>query len=290
MAQKHRKKRWSIQDRMSVLIFLLMSGVLVLCVGMGINHAVEKTTNSGDLHISFEEYEREELALDSSTENVLYETATEQPDVEVVADNQPKATDTGSSYDRTEELDIPDAEFPYYIKVNRKANCVTAYTLDDNGSYTVPAKAMVCSVGLNDNTPTGIFRTSTKYTWRELYGNVYGQYAYRIHNSIMFHSVPYYSPNKDDLETEEYNKLGEAASLGCIRLSVIDAKWLVDNCPEGTVVEIYDDDNPGPLGKPSARTIAVGSRNAGWDPTDPDEDNPWKKDGGDVIEKTAEAK
>lgn len=69
---------------------------------------------------------------------------------------------------------------PYYIKVNRLANVVTIYTQDDEGFYTIPYKAMVCSVGLNDGTPVGTFRTSTKYRWRALFGNVYGQYAYRI--------------------------------------------------------------------------------------------------------------
>lgn len=284
MARKQKKKRWSIQDRMSLLIFFLMSGTLVFCVGLGIYQTVEKATNSGELNISFEEYEKEELALDSSTENVLYEKTTEEPDV--IVEEQPAKDEEENKFDRTDEVEIPDVDYPYYIKVNRQENCVTVYTLDDNDEYTVPVKAMVCSVGLNNNTPIGVFQTSTKYTWRELFGNVYGQYAYRIHNSIMFHSVPYFTPNKDDLETEEYNKLGEAASLGCVRLAVVDAKWLVDNCPEGTTVEIYDDDDPGPLGKPEALTIDVASENAGWDPTDPDKKNPWKTAGSALAEET----
>ena len=190
-----------------------------------------------------------------------------------------------SQYDLTDVIEVPDVEYPYYIKVNRQANCVTVYTLDEDGEYTVPIKAMVCSVGLNDATPLGVYTTSDKYEWRALYGDVYGQYAYRIHGSIMFHSVPYYTTNKDDLETEEYNKLGEAASLGCIRLSCADAKWLVDNCPSGTTVEIYDDEDPGPLGKPTAITIDLDSPYAGWDPTDPDPDNPWNA-GSDTTEET----
>ncbi len=164
---------------------------------------------------------------------------------------------------------------PYYIKVNRVQNVVTIYMLDENGYYTKPIKAMVCSVGMNDGTPTGTFETSGKYEWCSLVGGVYGQYAYRIQGQIMFHSVPYYSMNKSKLETEEYNKLGEAASLGCVRLSVADAKWIYDNCPRGTIVTIYDSDYPGPLGKPVAETIDVDEERAGWDPTDPDEDNPW---------------
>ena len=59
-------------------------------------------------------------------------------------------------------------------------------------------------------------------------------------------------------------------------MAVEDAKWIYDNCGKGTIVEIYDDaSNPGPLGKPDAIKVTDGSPYAGWDPTDPDTDNPW---------------
>ncbi|MCM1495202.1 MAG: L,D-transpeptidase family protein [Bacteroides sp.] len=166
---------------------------------------------------------------------------------------------------------------PYYIKVNRLRNTVTIYGLDSKGYYTVPIKAMICSVGEDDGTPLGTFQTSDRHPWCALVGNVYGQYAYRISGPIMFHSVPYYSMNKDDLETEEYNKLGEAASLGCVRLSVSDAKWIYDNCPAGTIVTIYDNEYAGPLGKPSAEVLDVKDERSVWDPTDPDTENPWNE-------------
>ena len=57
----------------------------------------------------------------------------------------------------------------------------------------------------------------------------------------------------------------------CVR----DVKWIYDNCPSGTGVTIYDDAvNPGPLGKPDSIKISEDSAYAGWDPTDPDENNP----------------
>lgn len=164
---------------------------------------------------------------------------------------------------------------PYYIKVNRSQNVVTVYALDEDGRYTVPVRAFVCSVGKNNATPTGTFRTSDKHEWSALVGGVYGQYAYRIDGHIMFHSVPYYSRNKGNLESEEYNKLGTAASLGCVRMAVQDVKWIYENCPSGTLVTIYDSDYPGPLGKPAAETIDLADDRSGWDPTDPDTDNPW---------------
>ena len=166
-------------------------------------------------------------------------------------------------------------EYPYYIRINRALNTVTIYEMDDDGYYTLPAMAFVCSTG--DATPLGTYNTTDKYRWRELFGNVYGQYATRIVDHILFHSVPYFTEDQSDLEYEEYNKLGTAASMGCIRLCVRDVKWIYDNCPSGTMVEIYDDfESPGPLGKPDSIIIDLNDERKGWDPTDPDPANPWR--------------
>lgn len=163
---------------------------------------------------------------------------------------------------------------PYLIKVNRACNTVTVYEKDSKGKYTVPAKAMVCSVGTGTRTITGTFNTKEKYRWKLLNGNVWGQYATRIVGGILFHSVYYYGYcDPATLSTKEYNKLGTAASQGCIRLTVADAKWIYDNCPIGTQVIVYDDKkNPGPLGKPESIILPS---NVKWDPTDPNEKNPY---------------
>ncbi len=164
----------------------------------------------------------------------------------------------------------------YYIKVNYQANTVTVYVKDENGNYTVPYKVMVCSTG-SDTPTSGVYKMSDKYTWRLLFGDVYGQYACRITGHILFHSVPYLQQSPDTLEYLEYDKLGTSASAGCIRLTVKDAKWIYDNCAKGTQVEFYGSSDPGPLGKPSAQKIANEDDSVrNWDPTDPNSNNPWK--------------
>ena len=246
-------------------------------------------TGDSDSYI-FEEYRSDEMKLDDSTENVLLEEDMRQGKSQSRDDRQEDITqgesqsenrqEDVSQKENTQEKDSQqsasdETEFPYYIKINRKQNCITIYTSDENGEYTVPYKAMICSTGLYNATPRGTFHLSTKYLWRELYGKVYGQYATRITGGVLFHSVPYYKKSKSALCTEKYNKLGQQASMGCVRLTVEDAKWIADNCPSGTTVEIYDDDDPGPLGKPEATHIDTDSPNKGWDPTDPDVENPW---------------
>lgn len=158
----------------------------------------------------------------------------------------------------------------YMIKINKQQNVVTIYKEKD-GKYK-PHKAFVCSVGYA--TPTGAFSLGEKLRWHLLDGPSYGQYCTRITGSILFHSVWYYSQNKADQSYIQYNKLGTTASHGCVRLTVADAKWIYDNCPSGTKVTIYNAKNPGPLGKPSAIKV---SGYSGWDPTDPDPANPYKK-------------
>lgn len=179
----------------------------------------------------------------------------------------------------TEEESITEISYSsnYLVKVNRALNCVTVYAKDSNSEYTVPIKAMACSTGREGHsTPLGTFRTSGKSLWCLMVDGTYSQYAYRINGGIMFHSVPCFSKNYDALETLEYNKLGTHASLGCVRLSVIDAKWIYENCPSGTTVIIYDDYNsPGPLGKPGTIQIPEGHPLGSWDPTDPNPANPW---------------
>lgn len=161
----------------------------------------------------------------------------------------------------------------YSIKVNRQENCVTVYTYDQNGEYTIPVRAMICSSGENNGTITGKFSIYFKSDWNPLYGNVYGKYVSGFSGDYLFHSVPYFQAQSDTLETDEYNKLGTSASMGCIRMAVADTKWIYDNCLVGTEVEVYDDSNPGPLGKPESMHITDLSN--GWDPTDDDDYNPY---------------
>lgn len=161
----------------------------------------------------------------------------------------------------------------YRLMVNRSQNCVTAYTYDGSGKYTVPVRAMVCSCGVNDGTITGIFSIYLHTEWHPLVGDVFGQYTSGFSGDYLFHSVPYRDLTHDSLMTDEYNHLGEAASKGCVRMAVADCRWVHDNCAEGTVVAIFDNDNPGPLGKPEA--IRIADSECRWDPTDVDIHNPY---------------
>ena len=159
----------------------------------------------------------------------------------------------------------------YYIKINKGTNVVTVYKQDGT-----PYTAFTCSIGYS--TPTGTFYTPAKYRWWTLDGPSYGQYCTRITGGFLFHSVWYYSQTKNSQSYVQYNKLGTTASHGCCRLTVAAAKWIYDNCPLGTKVIIFNGTAKNdPLGKPQTIQVKVsGSRTMGWDPTDPDKDNPYE--------------
>lgn len=296
---KSKKRFWEGRAVMAGVVtataFLcLFTAFEIFVIKMEWNLPVMNAFIGGSENYIFTHYREEEEKLELSTEN---EPASEQEHTRPVypeKDNTEQIADADSEYvDVTEvpeptEESVPsqrgsemveeteqEEEFPYYIKINRQQNVITVYEKDENGEYTEPVRAILCSTGLYNATPKGVFHLSNKYIWRELNGGVYGQYASRITGGVLFHSVPYASKNKSTLYWDKYNKLGQQASMGCVRLTVEDAKWIYDNCPSGTAVEVYDSDDPGPLGKPETMKLDKDNANRGWDPTDPDENNPW---------------
>lgn len=178
--------------------------------------------------------------------------------------------------DKQAENKKVDTRPDYVIYVNRALNCITVKQQEEDGTLT-PVKSMVCSCGKEGHeTPEGTFRTSSYYEWRKMVDGTYGRYAVRFNGNILFHSVPYIEASPDSLEWEEYNKLGESASLGCVRLSVEDVKWIYDNCKPGTKVVVYSDyEEAGELGKPTAVKIDADSPCRAWDPTDTSPLSPW---------------
>ena len=211
-----------------------------------------------------------------------YKTAGVYPVKFVAVDesgNRAEADFTLTVYETAEEL-IPvyphhPKGFDYKLVVNIHNQTVRVFRWDGS-DYNDLLKIFTCSTGTSTPKRIGTWTTPVKYRWKWLFGNVYGQYATRIVSTCLFHSVPYFTASPDDLEYLEYNKLGTACSMGCVRLRVIDVKWIYDNCPKGTTV-IIEDDPTDTLPVQWLEPIDVNSPNRGWDPTDPDENNPWHK-------------
>ena len=260
----HNKALVTITTSVTMAVFLVFTVVAVAISGNG------SGANKGEANATAQETSNKfaDVSTDSNSQTLP----------QYSSEDESCGDENESTEEKTTEPPVDPGTLPYMIKVNRAANCITVYGKDDSGAFTIPVKAITVSCGKNlGDTPLGSYQTINEYKWRKMVDGTYSQYAYRIVGSILFHSVPYYTQAKDDLEWEEFNKLGTAASLGCVRMTVADSKWLMDHCPIGTLVTIYDDaSNPGPLGKPDTIKIPADSPYKNWDPTDPDPANPWK--------------
>ena len=131
----------------------------------------------------------------------------------------------------------------YTLMVDTANQIVRAYTYDENGEYTLLVREMICSTGTSKNpTPLGTTIMPKKRarwgyfpTW-----DSHAQYLTRIDSANAFHSVLYYQADETLLAEESFNALGTPASHGCVRLYVGDAKWIYDNCSEGTIITVYE--------------------------------------------------
>lgn len=153
----------------------------------------------------------------------------------------------------------------YVLKVNKRQQIVTVYAKDGKNGFIIPVKAFVCSPG--HPTPTGTFYTQVKYRWKLMEGGSWAQWSTRITGPFLFHSVIYGGyQDKERLYVSAYNILGQTASLGCVRLTAADAKWIYDNCELKTKVVIYNSDKKEPFDKPKSKKLPSWHT---WDPTDP---------------------
>ena len=132
----------------------------------------------------------------------------------------------------------------YRVTVDIAHQVVMIHTKDADGNYTVPVRYMLCSTGLNDRTPKGIFHMKRYRVRFGLFQNdkTYGQYWTLINGRIYFHSTLYVERDANTYIGETYDLLGQPASHGCIRVPVPDARFIYYNLAYGTEVEIREGD------------------------------------------------
>lgn len=263
-----------IEDNKKVKIILItIISILVIILGVEIFFVIKDTkkikSSKKEIDINKtiqtsanpENVEGEEKLTE---ENTVKEETTEEKKEEKKTENKKDNTESGTRYK---------------LEINCEANVINVYEKDSNGKYTKCIRAMACSTGYaTPQSGTYYLKKYSGWEWKGLFGDVYGQYTTQVEGNILLHSVPYLRKyDKSSLEYWEYNKLGTAASMGCIRLTVADAYWVFYNCQAGTPITFYRSSNPGPLGKPATPKISSVAEFKGWDPTDPDPNNPWNK-------------
>lgn len=146
-------------------------------------------------------------------------------------------------------LPYEKVSLPYRVVVDVDKQKVFVYAWDGEG-YTSLVREMICSTGTIENpTPVGVYfeKTGPLNVWHKFRAyNCWAQYSYVIQGGILFHSVLYYNRVNEETgeETHGYldraslDNLGTRQSHGCVRLQVEDARWIYNNCPRGTEVEV----------------------------------------------------
>lgn len=135
------------------------------------------------------------------------------------------------------EPPVPEGyDMPYTITVYIPNQMVVVY----DAETLKPVRSMICSTGKGNLTPRGTFIMPSTYTsgW-DKWGNVYVRYPTRIRGKYYFHSI-LYSVSDKSLNMESWNKLGQKASHGCVRMTPLDAQWINYNCKRGTRVRIVN--------------------------------------------------
>lgn len=208
--------------------------------------------------------------LEPTPEPTAEPTQTPTPVPTATPTHEPTATP-----EPTPEPTPVDLELPYYIEVDRGMQVVRVYTIGEDGYYSLLVRQMICSTDKFGYKPKdGMYAMNgEKKPWLiTLIPDNYAQYATRISNTILFHSVTYSLLYPNTLNEEAYGQLGQNVSAGCVRLLAEDAKWIYDNVPAGTPVRFMsgNERDEALLESLAPPPLVCGD----WDPTDPRENNP----------------
>lgn len=270
---KEELKQNKFTNKMKWVIFIII--FMVVLTGSTAAYVI-MSSKSAKPTVAGEQYENEvqEQNIISMEELENVENKTEEELKKINEEEMKKAEEKENQNKNNTSTTTPKKK--YYIKVNYGAQLIDVYTYDSNGKYTKRVKTFICSTGTA--TPTsGVYKIPAKNPWVHMFGDVYGHYCTQIVGNILFHSVPYLvKGDSSTLEYWEYDKLGTKASMGCIRMTTADALWIFNNVSVGSSVEFYSDPSQA-YRRPTAKKISnAPAKLRGWDPTDPNPDNPWK--------------
>ena len=160
----------------------------------------------------------------------------------------------------------PNPDYPYYLYVEKGSFTLTIYGKDSNFDYTVVVRQYKIGHG-DTKTPVGKFTLSnTRHRWYtfRLGGSV--QYATAYWGNLYIHSPLYGTENAWNMWPKYYNGeygIGTAHTGGCLRMVTEAAKFIYENCPPGTTLEIV---NGSPRGTTSPDVPPMVKY--GYDPTD----------------------
>ena len=162
----------------------------------------------------------------------------------------------------------------YYIEINQKQNACIIYRYSKDKKTKNPYKVFSCSVG--KNVKQGKYKTSETYTWLDINGS-WHKYNTRFGENAWIQSAEYRDKYSYTLKKSSYNAIGSRQRDGkCIFLTAEDAAWIFSTCKAKTEISIIKGKKTDKLPLQFKERVKA-EKYCGWDPTDPDTDNPHKK-------------
>lgn len=178
----------------------------------------------------------------------------------VEAESKTKKADTGSDN--------------YYIEVNIYKNAVIVYQYSKDGKTKKPYKVFDCSIG--EELEPGKYKTSTVFSWLDINEN-WHRYNTKFGDGAWIQSAGYRDKYAHTLDKKSYYAIGDKKSVGkCIMLYAKDAEWIYSKCKTGTVIKVIKGKKSDKLPLTPENSVTP-YKYCGWDPTDPDKNNPYQK-------------
>ena len=161
---------------------------------------------------------------------------TETPTIEPTLEPAPEPTPTP-------KVD-PNPDFPYYLYVEKGSFTLTIYEKDENFEYTKIYKQYRIAHGGN-KTPNGKFELTDRRERCHHFpkgGDV--QFAVAYKGNLYTHSPLYAADqNPRNMWPKYYDGekgIGTASTGGCLRMVTEAARFIYENCPPGTILEIVN--------------------------------------------------
>ncbi|MDL2318603.1 L,D-transpeptidase [Eubacteriales bacterium OttesenSCG-928-A19] len=129
----------------------------------------------------------------------------------------------------------------YYLLLDKSRYLLSVYATDGLGNRSdVPLRSVVVAIGKRTTpTPVGVFSLGEKEQWH-YFGPSYSPFAIRYASGKYLHGPLYHARNEGSLNTARLADFGTMATGGCIRMPYEDARWIYENCPPGTKLEIIN--------------------------------------------------
>ena len=149
------------------------------------------------------------------------------------------------------------------IEVRLTTQIMTVYGKYSDGTWKPIMSEFVSTARKGKTTPVGNWKIQPSGSKKAKYrtakmssGSSYAEYLVRFKGAKCIHMVPYSTRNQSGkVSKTEFNKLGTPASAGCVRAPAKIARYIYNNCPEGTpVIVMKGKEGEYPMGKPKKYT------------------------------------